>query len=76
MNVILAFLSKVLDTVLLAVFNAWVLVEKGRAEQQAEDLRGRLNDVQKANDLREEAVGRMERDPASILSDDGFERKE
>lgn len=47
----------------------------GKTEQSNIDLQGRIDALQKANQLREDAESRIMRGAPGGLSDDGFERK-
>lgn len=53
-----------------------LLVSLGGAQQGKASLQERIDAIQKANRDREIARGGVERDPDSILSDDGFRRKD
>jgi hypothetical protein len=53
-----------------------LLLSLGRTQQSNTDLQGRIDALQKANDARETSHGESERNPDSILSDDGFQRKD
>jgi len=53
-----------------------LLLSLGRTQQSNEDLKGRIDALQKANAAREVARGESERNPDGILSDDGFQRKD
>ena len=47
----------------------------GKAEQSNTDLQGRIDALQEANRMRNEAESRVMRDGSGSVSDDGFERK-
>jgi hypothetical protein len=51
-----------------------LLLSLGGSRQEAKDLRGRIDGLEKANKLREEARANAERAGDSVLSDDGFRR--
>jgi hypothetical protein len=53
-----------------------LLLSLGRTQQSNEDLKGRIDALQKANNARETSRGESERNPDGILSDDGFRRKD
>jgi len=52
------------------------LIALGGSRQQASSLQERLDALQQANRLREEARSDLNRDPDSWLSDDGYRRPE
>jgi hypothetical protein len=62
-----AFISKRRDEMLVAL---------GRSKQSTEDLQGRIDALQEANRLRNEAESRVRRDDPDGMSDDGFLRKD
>lgn len=53
-----------------------LLLSLGATKQSNADLSARIDAMEKANEVREVARGESERDPSSILSDDGFRRKD
>lgn len=53
-----------------------ILVSLGASKQSNADLQGRIDALQEANRLRNEAESRVRRDGDGELSDDGFQRKD
>jgi hypothetical protein len=52
-----------------------LLLSLGSTKQSNADLTARIDAMEKANVARETSRGESERDPSSVLSDDGFQRK-
>jgi hypothetical protein len=53
-----------------------MLVSLGAAQQKTSDLQGRLDALNKANKIKQDAVAAIKHNPGSLMSDDGFQRAE
>jgi hypothetical protein len=53
-----------------------MLISLGASQQKTSDLQGRLDALNKANKLKQDAIADIKRNPGSLMSDDGFQRPE